>query len=171
MKYCSQLVTGIFVATIAASPAWSGPNVFANFGETLTLNGTVGNEAGNAPNADPFTLGVFSSGNECLRIAVISQDADLEATLVAPGGRIWQDDDSNGSFRPLIKAITPPVRGWYELAVSQFAGTVVHANFTFQISRFLTTDSRCNPPTTPRAFGPTALKPGQVHRSSPAGSP
>jgi hypothetical protein len=63
------------------------------------------------------------------------------------------------------------VRGWYELAVSHFAGTVVHANFTFQISRFSTTDSRCNPPTSPRVFVTIAPKSGHVERSSPSGSP
>ena len=170
MKYLLASIIGIL--GIAASPAWAGSNVFANFGQTLTLNGTVGNEAGSAPNADPFTLGIFSSGNECLRIAVTSQDADLEATLVAPGGRVWQDDDGNGLNRPLIKAITT-VRGWHELAVSHFAGTVVHANFTFEIARFASTDIRCNPPTGPRVFAPATQKSGQApagNRSLP-GSP
>ncbi len=46
----------------------------------------------NKCNADPFTLQVIAGANECLRIAVLSQEADLNATLVGPSGRVWQDD-------------------------------------------------------------------------------
>jgi hypothetical protein len=154
MKYYSQLAAGIFAATIAASPAWAGSNIFNNPGGTTLLGGTVESSAGGA---DPFTIGVFSSGNECLRIAVNNQQntgtgeaSDLKATLVAPGGRVWQDDDSNGNLLPLIKAITPSgVVGWYTLALSQFNGHAVHTSFAVLISRFSATDSRCNPPTPP----------------------
>jgi hypothetical protein len=104
MKYYSQLVAGIFAATIAASPAWAGSNIFNNPGGTTLLGGTVESAAGGA---DPFTIGVFSTGNECLHIAVNNQQntgtgerSDLKATLVAPGGRVWQDDDSNGNLLP-----------------------------------------------------------------------
>jgi hypothetical protein len=75
-------------------------------------------ETNASQNRDPFVAQVFTSGAECLRIAVVSQGQDLEATLISPTGRIWQDDDSGGSNRPLIRAITD-VRGWYPLTLSQ----------------------------------------------------
>ncbi len=160
MKY-NSLVTGIFAAAIAASPAWSGSNVFNFPGETTVLGGSVESSAGGA---DPFSIGVFSTGNECLRIAVNNQQntgtgerSDLKATLVAPNGTVWQDDDSNGNLLPLIKAITPSgVVGWYTLALSQFNGHAVHTAFAFQFSRFSATDSRCSPPTPPRVLGVAA---------------
>lgn len=154
MKNIATSVIAILAATCASS-AWAGEHVFANFGQTITLNGTV--ESDNSANADPFTLQVFSAGNECLRIAVTSQGTDLEATLVGPSGRVWQDDDSNGSLRPLIKAITV-TRGWHSLSLSHFAGTAVHADFTMQMARLSSTNSSCNPPTTVRVFAPLAPK-------------
>jgi hypothetical protein len=143
MKHAVAIASGI-LATAVAMPAWAGEHVFAAFGSTITLNGTV--ESDNASNADPFTLQVFSTGSECLVIAVTSQQADLEATLVGPSGRVWQDDDGNGSLRPLIKALTV-TRGWHSLTVSHFAGTAVHADFTFQITRAASNSTLCSPPT------------------------
>jgi hypothetical protein len=156
MKNISKSIIAILAATCVSNSAWAGEHVFANFGQTITLNGTV--ESDNSANADPFTLQVFSAGNECLRIAVTSQGTDLEATLVGPSGRVWQDDDGNGSLRPLIKAITV-TRGWHSLSLSNFAGTAVHADFTMQIARLASTDSSCNPPTGVRVLAPLASKP------------
>jgi hypothetical protein len=153
MKSISKSISKSMIAMLAAScvsgTAWAGEHVFAYSGQTVTLNGTV--ESDNSNNADPFTLQVFSAGNECLRIFVTQQGADLKSTLVSPSGRIWQDDDSGGSLRPLIKAITNS-RGWYSLMISQFAGTAVHADFTVQIARLSSSDPACSPPTSVRVF-------------------
>ena len=98
--------------TLSASGAWAGPKLVPLFGTTFRVNGLVSDSSniGADRNRDPFVVQLFSSGNECLRIAGISQDADLEATLISPTGRTWQNDDGNGLQRPLIKAITD-VRG------------------------------------------------------------
>jgi hypothetical protein len=81
----------------------------------------------------------------------------LEATLVSPTGRIWKDDDSNGSARPLLKALTD-VRGWYPLVLSRFAGSSVNADFTIDITRLPSTSSLCAPATAPRILVAPAVK-------------
>ena len=148
----SILSVGLFVGP--AHHAWAGAKIFSI--GTTTVNGSY--ETNLNDNRDPWVAQVFSSGNECLRIAVTSQGTDLEATLVSPSGRVWQDDDSNGSLRPLIKAITD-VRGWYPLILSHFAGDIANADFTFEVVRLASDDALCNPPTDPRIFEPASDKP------------
>ena len=80
-----------------ASSAWAGSKIFLSGSTVMTVNGTL--ETNASQNRDPFVAQVFTAGAECLRIAVVSQGQDLEATLISPTGRIWQDDDSGGSNR------------------------------------------------------------------------
>jgi hypothetical protein len=136
---------------LPAGESWAGAKLFDFSGNTTAtrFNGTVETNATN--NRDPFVAQVFTSGAECLRIAVVSQGTDLEATLVSPSGRVWQDDDSNGSLRPLLKALTD-VRGWYPLVLSNFTGSSVNADFTIDITRLPSTSSLCAPATGPRIF-------------------
>ncbi|SFK10727.1 hypothetical protein [Methylocapsa palsarum] len=139
--------------------AQAGPKIFAYLGQTITFNGTVDNPSNNV---DPFTVELFSTGNECLRIAVTAQGGDLEGTLVAPDGRVWQDDDGNGSLRPLIKAITTK-RGWHILRLSSFNGSSIYADFTVQVARLASSDPACASPTGVTAFSTVN------HSAKPAG--
>jgi hypothetical protein len=149
--------------TLSAQWAWAGPKI-QSIG-TTRVNGSV--ETNVNSNRDPWVAQVFSSGNECLRIAVVSQGADLEATLISPSGRVWQDDDSNGSLRPLIKAITD-VRGWYPLTLSHFAGAVTNADFSMDITRLPSNSASCQPPTAPRVLEPQQKATGNLG-PAPAG--
>ncbi len=135
-------------AFCSAAPAWAGSKIFSSGSSVATVNGTV--ETNASQNRDPFVAQVFTAGNECMRIAVTSQGQDLEATLISPSGTIWQDDDSGGLNRPLIKAVTN-VRGWYPLTLSHWSGASVNADFTMTVQRAATTSSLCAPATTPRA--------------------
>lgn len=131
--------------SLAPNAAFATPVVEVPNGGTVTINGSYLA----SPNPNPAVYQVFAAANQCLRIAGIAQSGvDLEATLVSPGGRVWQDDDTNGSLRPLIKAITPG-GGWYTVHLSSYVGSTTPGTFTVQISRFASTDSRCQPPTTP----------------------
>jgi hypothetical protein len=143
---------------LPAQESWAGAKFFDNSLDTTAtrFNGTVETNATN--NRDPFVAQVFTTGAECLRIAVVSQGTDLEATLVSPTGRVWQDDDGNGSLRPLIKAITD-VRGWYPLVLSNFVGNSVNADFTIDMTRLPSTSSLCAPVTAPRIFLIPSVKP------------
>lgn len=143
------LAAGLGLAlAVAADAAWAGPKLFASGTAVLAVNGST-ETTGNG-NADPFLAEVFTSGHECLRIAVTSQGADLKASLLSPAGTLWQDDDGNGANRPLIKAVTT-TRGWYPLSLAQFAGTAVNSDFTMTIQRAVAGSSLCGAPTQPRS--------------------
>jgi len=149
---------------LPAQHSWAGAKIFDNSADSAPtrFNGTVETNVSN--NRDPFVAQIFTSGAECVRIAVVSQGTDLEATLVSPTGRVWQDDDSGGSLRPLLKSITD-VRGWYPLVVSNFAGSSVNADFTIDITRLPSTSSLCTPATTPRVLRAPEVKP--LDKSAP----
>ena len=143
-SYASALALAVFGLGLASAPAVAGPKIFSFFGSTMTINGTTETTANG--NVDPFMVEVFAGANECLRIAVTFQGADLEATLVSPDGRTWRDDDSGGGNRPLVKAITVS-RGWHVLRISHFAGSAVNSDFTAQIFRGASNNALCSPPT------------------------
>jgi hypothetical protein len=138
------LVAVVFALTLSTPGAWAGSKVFTS--SSTTISGSVETNANG--NVDPFVVQVFSTGGECVRLAVDSQGADLEMTLVSPSGLLWQDDDSNGGLRPLIKAITD-ARGWYVLILSHFSGASTNADFSLSYGRFVSTSAQCSPPTSP----------------------
>lgn len=107
----------------------------------LVITSTYGHDQ--FSNADPSVFQVFTSGNECLRIAVSSQGTDLEGTLTCPNGRTWQNDDGNGSLRPLIRANTAAPRGWCTLTFHHFAGEGSAADFTFTYGRYPAGNVNC----------------------------
>jgi len=138
---------------VSLNPAWAGPAVFDSSNTCTTLNcsasiinGTYVTSSNN--NVDPFILQVFSTGSECVRLAVTSQGTDLEAVLVSPSGAVWKDDDGGGSLRPLIKANTD-VRGWYTLQIARYNGTAANADFTLNYGRYPSGNVNCSAPTTP----------------------
>jgi hypothetical protein len=97
-----------------------------------------------ANNAAPFTVQIFSSGNECVRVHGLAQATDLEAVLIAPNGQVWRDDDGGGSLRPLIRANTPSgVRGWYTLQISGYSGTQARSDFQLAYGRYNLGNPNC----------------------------
>jgi hypothetical protein len=162
---CAAAIVG---TALASAPAFAGPKLFAYLGSTMTFNGTTETTANN--NVDPFVVELFSAGQECLRIAVTAQGTDLEATLVAPDGVTWRDDDSGGSLRPLIKAITT-TRGWHILRLSHFAGQAVNADFTVNVARLASGDVSCSGATPPAVTFSAVqeLKPATVSPQNPKG--
>ncbi|MCI0468307.1 MAG: hypothetical protein L0Y57_15125 [Beijerinckiaceae bacterium] len=155
MLYPSVKMPRNFIATGAAvlfavltvnGEALAGPKITVLTGTTTELNGTVETSAAGSGNADPFVIETLSQGNECLQILVTFQGADLEATLIAPDGRSWRDDDSAGGLRPRINAVTTK-KGWHILRVSHFFGDAVNADFTVRITR--NAAAFCNPATPP----------------------
>jgi hypothetical protein len=161
----SLVVAAIGAASLSmlSADAWAGSKIFSSGSSTLTVNGSVESNANG--NRDPWVAQVFSlGGSACLRVVVTSQGADLEATLISPSGRVWQDDDSNGSLRPRILAVTD-TRGWYTLALSHFAGNAVNADFTMQISR----GGVCSPATPPSVLAAQARKAAGGELGGPRG--
>ncbi|WP_009631403.1 hypothetical protein [Synechocystis sp. PCC 7509] len=165
-RFISALKTVLVVApvlglSLLAQEAWAGSLIYDPGADTCTgLNcnasvifGTYQRDQAN--NAEPFTVQVFSSGNECVRIHGLAQAVDLEAVLVAPNGQVWRNDDGGGSLRPLIKAITPSVRGWYTLQISGYSGLQARSDFQLAYGRYNSANPNCSGATVP-SFGASA---------------
>ncbi|HSE83605.1 MAG TPA: hypothetical protein VLB01_03565 [Thermodesulfobacteriota bacterium] len=158
--FLSALVLGLLVMP---NSVWAGSKIFDSQNnctslncQSLTFMGSY--ETNENDNVDPFLIQVFSTGSECLRIDVTGQGTDLEATLVSPSGKIWQNDDRSGSNpRPLIKAITD-VRGWYPLILSHSTGAFNNADFTVKVGRYPSSNVNCDNPTSPSLEAETSLE-------------
>ena len=69
----------------------------------------------------PFTTSVFADTNECLRLDVTAQTADMRAVLISPSGARWNVDDRPGDVRPLITARSD-VKGYYTVLINYYTG-------------------------------------------------
>jgi hypothetical protein len=116
-------------------------------GTPTTLKGTI--ETNSAGNVDPFVVQVYAgqTGTECVVITGVGPlNFDATATLVAPDGTVWFNDDGNGSLRPKIKAITFS-RGWHVLTISTYAGFAGTRDITLTYARYAGTSQNCANPT------------------------
>lgn len=114
--------------------------------------------------ADPFVTQVYATATSCLRVDVLAQETDLEATLVAADGTIWQNDDrSSGNTLPLIKASVPAGKGgWYALVISKYNGVGPGANFKVALGTYTVGSPNCVTPTTPRSANTFSARDAQV---------
>jgi hypothetical protein len=151
---------------LAVTDAVAGPQIWAPLQTCTTancgarvINGSYQQDSLN--NANPFVIQVFAYANECLRIDVTSQAADLEAVLVSPNGIVYRNDDRTPGidFRPLLKVTPTPVRGWYTLQISKFNGGQPFADFIFSYGRYNSTNPNCFGFTVP--FGADSGMPDQ----------
>ena len=137
---------------VSSSQAWAGSQMFTGLSNCtgsdcggLTLGGTYVYEQ-QFSQALPFSVQLFSAGNECLRVTGLTQDTDLEAALVSPDGQFWLNDDTNDR-RPQIVAQTT-LKGWYTLQISRYDGGGPGSNFTFKYGRYPLSNRNCSSPTT-----------------------
>lgn len=102
---------------------------------------------------DPFFIQVWANAGECLRLAVTAQTHDLEMGVFSPDieENHWVDDDSGGSFRPLIKINPTPVKGWYIVALSHVLGSNVNGRATLVVGRYNAGNPNCASPTPVRS--------------------
>jgi hypothetical protein len=152
------LTAAIAALSTTAVPAWA-TNLMGS-----TTNATIsGTTFGFGPSAMPWTAEVYSSPGACLRIAVVTQATDLEATVIAPNGTVYRDDDGGGANRPLVKINNTPNNGWYTVSINHFAGSAVSSNFTLNIQRLGLNNASCLPATVPAAAAAAATaKPNQT---------
>ncbi len=165
----------LFFIAIALGLALASPSAFAGAkifhsavrgGDFTIISETYESNANN--NTDPFVVQIFSSGNECVRLEVVFQSADMEMTLISPVGTIWQDDDGGVGTQSLLKVITN-VRGWYPLILSHFSGASLISDFDLQYGRFPVTSTQCSNPTAPRGLAVASEKDEAISRSSQDG--
>jgi hypothetical protein len=115
---------------------------------STTLNGSVNVYRASA--SGEHVLKFFAGSNECLRLHVISQDADLEMNVIAPNPSTrFRDDDGGEGLEPLV-VVNGTQRGWYTVVLHHFAGSAVNSNFTIRVGRYvLNNNPNCSLPTAP----------------------
>jgi hypothetical protein len=129
-------------------PAWAGFQLFDPLDTSTTINSNSQSYQGiyeaNSNNTQPipFTIQIYSAGNECVRLLVFRQATDLEMVLVSPDGTVWRDDNSGGSNRALIKANTT-LEGWYTVHISRFDGAVGAGIFILRYGRYNSGNPNC----------------------------
>ncbi|MBG1263836.1 hypothetical protein [Nostoc commune] len=140
--------------SLFSTEARAGSEIYSTLSNCSTVNcsSIVFDGVANRNNfnqAVPFTIPVYSSGNECMRLDVTRQISDLKAVLISPSGKVWIDDDGGGNNRPLIKANTD-VAGWYTLQLNYYnGGGPLASNFTLAYGLYNTGNLNCSSPTTP----------------------
>ena len=115
--------------------------------EARPLGGTV---LSFPPFAYPWTAELFANKDQCFRFDVIEQAADLEMTVIAPSGQIFQNDDKGTNSCPacpLVKIGQTPLGGWYTVRVGRANGTAVNASFTMMVSQYPIGNPNCADPT------------------------
>jgi hypothetical protein len=126
-----------------------------------------------ASTSDRWVGQVFASSNECLRVHVITEAADLETVVVRPDGLIARNDDTNGSLdrRPLVKILTGSLRGWYTVSIGEFSGAPVLSDFTLAYARYNAANPNCATPTPISAPERSTTKSGSSRERGPAHGP
>ena len=122
----------IVAASLSALASSAGATNLLGSTTSATISGTT---FGFGPSAMPWTAEVYSPAGGCLRVAVTSQGTDLKATVVAPNGTVYRDDDSGGSNRPLVRINGTPNNGWYTVSINNWNGAAVSQNFTVTLQR------------------------------------
>jgi len=142
------LSTAVAAAALSALAVPAGATNLLGSTSSAIISGTT---FGFGPSAMPWTAEVWSPPGVCLRIAVLAQATDLEATVVAPNGTVFRDDDGGGANRPLVKINNTPNNGWYTVSINHWAGAAVSANFTLSLERVPVNSASCLPGTPPSA--------------------
>jgi hypothetical protein len=129
---------------------------------SLLIPGTVlGQAASSTDGAAYWEAGLFATAGQCLRVDVISEDADLEMVVRAPNGAVFRNDDKSFfDFRPRVVISGTPSNGWYSTTLAHFAGSGVDANFTLLYGRYPSGNPNCSPAT-------TALNPAEPEPAKP----
>lgn len=158
MRHLQKALVGAAMLLLVASGAFAQTLIFddslsscttdncssLNLPGTILSFGTV--STGN------FLINTFAGANECLRLDVSSQGADLEMVVIAPNGAIYRNDDSGDPSCPLcptVKINPTPNNGWYTVHLTHFDGTPVTVNFTLLYGRYTLNNANCSGSTSP----------------------
>lgn len=160
MKRVLAVCAAVGLATLSYVSAAQAGSKITDYIDTkaTTIKGTI--ETNSSGNVDPFVVQIYAggTGTECLVVMdTAPKNFDATATLVAPDGTVWFDDDSNGNLRPRIKAITSS-RGWFVLTISTYAGFAGTRDITLSYGRYPASSANCSGATSPLNFATAATK-------------
>ena len=143
----------------AGSLLWTAPSACTtlNCGATILHANITRSFTNPGGSVEPFIVQLHSSPQYCLRLDVISENADMEMVLVAPDGTVWKNDNTNGQ-RPLI-VVPRGVQGWYTAHISLASGMTAtpgaHFNADLAYGRYTSINNpNCGHPTAPMLPGP-----------------
>ena len=98
--------------------------------------------------AGTWTEQIAVGGARCLRIQVTQETADLEMTVIAPNGTIYQNDDTAAPTdkRPRLKINNTPAPGSYTVVIGQASGSPVTQNFLVAFGVYALGNMNCTSP-------------------------
>ena len=109
----------------------------------------------------PGLLGSYGRAGDCIRLQVLQQGADLEATVVENDGTVFRNDDSGlpGCFLCSLVKFVATDTGWKTVNLSHFAGNPVYSDFRVSYGRYSggAANANCSNPTTPTAAAAAAV--------------
>lgn len=110
---------------------------------------------------EPFVVQLMGAPGDCTRLDLVSQNTDLELTVISPNGTVWRNDDRTaGDLRPLIVIPAGNVAGWYTVQISRYNGVAptpgAHYDGMLQYGRYNGAGNpNCANPTPPAAVSAT----------------
>jgi hypothetical protein len=97
--------------------------------------------------AGTWTEQIVVGAAKCLRIQVTQQTYDLEMTVIAPNGTVYQNDDTTvADKRPRLKINNTPVAGSYTVVIGQTSGSPVVQNFLVAFGVYALGNMNCTSP-------------------------
>lgn len=112
-------------------------------GSSVRLDGTLHDTNSNT---NPWTMQVYSTAGQCLRLFVSSTSFDAKLVVIAPNGNVYRHDDIlfPTDLRPLVKIANAPISGWYTVQVAHFSGIPINNNFTLLYGRYNAGNINCD---------------------------
>lgn len=174
-KTVKWLVTGGLVLGVAlmGGTAWA-TNMFGPSNTCTELNcgsqGISGTVTQFGPTAQPWVAEIFASPGRCMRVAVVSEGADLKTVVTAPDGEVFRNDDGfagNCPLCPVVKIANTPNNGWYTVSINYWNGAPVSTNFTLHYSLYNLGNPNCSGATVPVH----SVEPNTNSNKGPAVSP
>lgn len=109
---------------------------------------------------ESFVVQLMVAPGDCTRLDVVSQNTDMELTVISPAGTVWRNDDrAGGDLRPLIVIPAGNIAGWYTVQISRYNGAPAaagaHSDANLQYGRYNGAGNpNCANPTPPAAASP-----------------
>jgi len=107
---------------------------------------------------NPWVTMVRGTPNRCLRLEVLTEQADLKMTAVRSDGTVYSNDDKGGSTcSNCPKIVIPGVASnqYYTVMISNWNASAGEALFTLSIGEYPNGNPNCTGATPPNLMNPT----------------